>query len=177
MSQSPRGTDQVEPISNDTTNSPPPAEQDSPLDNDGQPTSDQQNDPTNSGDMSVNRLRDEALEHSIGYDFEVKEQDRWLPIANGESLIQFFLHYLPLPYLLPIAPLHSPVPVQRYLYYLINPHSACLARRDLASMRRPPFPRPTTDVQKHPSTRTPASSCCDLSRSASFLTPASRRML
>ena len=23
-------------------------------------------------------------DHGIGYDFEVKEQDRWLPIANGE---------------------------------------------------------------------------------------------
>ena len=22
---------------------------------------------------------------SLGYEFEVKEQDRWLPIANGES--------------------------------------------------------------------------------------------
>lgn len=23
----------------------------------------------------------------LGYDFEVKEQDRWLPIANGESCL------------------------------------------------------------------------------------------
>jgi len=36
------------------------------------------NDPQNK-DMS---LRDD--DPNLGYDFEVKEQDRWLPIANGE---------------------------------------------------------------------------------------------
>jgi len=27
---------------------------------------------------------DDPGDHVLGYDFEVKEQDRWLPIANGE---------------------------------------------------------------------------------------------
>jgi len=33
------------------------------------------------GDMS---RPDDPGDHGLGYDFEVKEQDRWLPIANGE---------------------------------------------------------------------------------------------
>lgn len=28
---------------------------------------------------------DDPGDHGLGYDFEVKEQDRWLPIANGKS--------------------------------------------------------------------------------------------
>lgn len=46
----------------------------SPDDNEPQP-------PEEGGEMS----RDDPGDHGIGYDFEVKEQDRWLPIANGES--------------------------------------------------------------------------------------------
>lgn len=56
--QSPRETKELDPT---TT---PPGEND-----------DETNDPT--GEMSRN-------EHDPGYDFEVKEQDRWLPIANGK---------------------------------------------------------------------------------------------
>ena len=37
--------------------------------------------PQPDGDMS--RVDDQG-DHGTGYDFEVKEQDRWLPIANGE---------------------------------------------------------------------------------------------
>ena len=39
-------------------------------------------------DMS--RLDD--VETGLGYDFEVKEQDRWLPIANGESHFSYSLY-------------------------------------------------------------------------------------
>jgi len=34
-------------------------------------------------DAEMNRA-DDPGDHGLGYDFEVKEQDRWLPIANGE---------------------------------------------------------------------------------------------
>lgn len=60
MSQSPKETEEVEPATQ------------TPEENETQ----QQNDQTE-GEMS---LRPE----DVGYDFEVKEQDRWLPIANGE---------------------------------------------------------------------------------------------
>lgn len=63
MSQSPREPEEVDATA---TQSP---QDDAPQ----QPLDDQ-----NDGEMS--RPED------IGYDFEVKEQDRWLPIANGESL-------------------------------------------------------------------------------------------
>jgi hypothetical protein len=59
MSQSPKDPEEVEPATQ------------TPEDNDPQQ---QQADQTE-GEMS--RPED------IGYDFEVKEQDRWLPIANG----------------------------------------------------------------------------------------------
>lgn len=32
-------------------------------------------------------VMNELGDHGLGYDFEVKEQDRWLPIANGECLL------------------------------------------------------------------------------------------
>jgi hypothetical protein len=57
--QSPRATDDVDadaPTPEETENEQPPAE----------------------GDPTMNR------DDIPGYDFEVKEQDRWLPIANGE---------------------------------------------------------------------------------------------
>lgn len=63
MSQSPKEPEEVEPATQ------------TPDDNEPQ----QQNDQTE-GEMSV-RPED------VGYDFEVKEQDRWLPIANGECLL------------------------------------------------------------------------------------------
>lgn len=63
MSQSPREPEDVDATATQ-----------SPNDDDPQP---QINDQTE-GEMS--RPED------VGYDFEVKEQDRWLPIANGESL-------------------------------------------------------------------------------------------
>lgn len=56
--QSPRETEEVEPAAP------------TPDDNEPQP---QEGDPTN-----MNR------DDGVGYDFEVKEQDRWLPIANGK---------------------------------------------------------------------------------------------
>lgn len=51
-----------------------PAATGSPNDNENQPT-DEQN------EEGMSRPED------VGYDFEVKEQDRWLPIANGESML------------------------------------------------------------------------------------------
>lgn len=60
MSQSPKEIEEVEPATQ------------TPEENDPQQQNDQ-----NEGEMS---LRPE----DVGYDFEVKEQDRWLPIANGE---------------------------------------------------------------------------------------------
>lgn len=64
MSQSPKETEEVEPATQ------------TPEENEPQ----QSNDP-NEGEMS---LRPE----DVGYDFEVKEQDRWLPIANGECRVR-----------------------------------------------------------------------------------------
>nr|POE49447.1 nuclear transcription factor y subunit b-1 [Quercus suber] len=46
------------------------------------PPSPDENDPQPPEGMS---RPDDAGDHALGYDFEVKEQDRWLPIANGES--------------------------------------------------------------------------------------------
>lgn len=65
MTPSPRESDDVEPTA--TT----PDENET-----GQPQSDQQHD----------QQQDEAMNDLGPYDFEVKEQDRWLPIANGELL-------------------------------------------------------------------------------------------
>jgi len=46
------------------------------------PPSPDENDPQqHDGDMN---RPDDPGDHGLGYDFEVKEQDRWLPIANGE---------------------------------------------------------------------------------------------
>ena len=56
--QSPRETEEVEPA----------------------PPTPDENDPQQPDDPA-NMSRDDP---GIGYDFEVKEQDRWLPIANGE---------------------------------------------------------------------------------------------
>lgn len=36
--------------------------------------------------------RPEDIAADLGYDFEIKEQDRWLPIANGESNLQLWYH-------------------------------------------------------------------------------------
>lgn len=33
--------------------------------------------------QEMNRGPDDHGDHGLAYDFEVKEQDRWLPIANG----------------------------------------------------------------------------------------------
>lgn len=60
MSQSPRETEDVEPTAQSGDENEP-----------AQQTAEETEGPMN---------RDEGL----GYDFEVKEQDRWLPIANGE---------------------------------------------------------------------------------------------
>lgn len=44
------------------------------------PASGDENEPQQQeGELTMNRD-----DPGIGYDFEVKEQDRWLPIANGE---------------------------------------------------------------------------------------------
>lgn len=60
MSQSPRETEDVEPAA-------PSPDENAPE----EPQTD------------MNRP-DEPGDQGLGYDFEVKEQDRWLPIANGE---------------------------------------------------------------------------------------------
>lgn len=74
MSASPR--DQTEPEAADTQ---------SPAENDN--TADQQNNGNDEENMTALRPED------VGYDFEVKEQDRWLPIANGEYRFdEFLLH-------------------------------------------------------------------------------------
>jgi len=59
MSQSPRDTDDVQ------HSAPSPADDDAPQQTEG-----------DAADMNRPDL-------DLGYDFEVKEQDRWLPIANG----------------------------------------------------------------------------------------------
>lgn len=59
MSQSPRDPEDVEAVSAQTPNDDEPAQQTEP-------------------NEEMSRPED------VGYDFEVKEQDRWLPIANGE---------------------------------------------------------------------------------------------
>lgn len=42
--------------------------------------------------QEMSRGPDDLGDHGLGgYDFEVKEQDRWLPIANGKSNLFFFL--------------------------------------------------------------------------------------
>lgn len=63
MSQSPREPEDVDPATAPSPN------------DDEQPQPNSENNDQN--DMS--RTADD-----VGYDFEVKEQDRWLPIANGE---------------------------------------------------------------------------------------------
>lgn len=63
MSQSPRETDDVEPAA---------------------PSPDENAvEEPHPEDMSRG-VADEPGDQGLGYDFEVKEQDRWLPIANGE---------------------------------------------------------------------------------------------
>lgn len=50
------------------------------------------NDLRTSNDDADNALadaRDDAAVLEYGYDFEVKEQDRWLPIANGRFRLLF----------------------------------------------------------------------------------------
>ena len=46
------------------------------------PPSPDDNEPQDPAEGEMNRPDDG--DHGLGYDFEVKEQDRWLPIANGE---------------------------------------------------------------------------------------------
>lgn len=73
MSQSPRDPDDVEPAAP------------SPDENEPQPPNDQQQQGTENNGTGSNIMDGEGT----GYDFEVKEQDRWLPIANGKSLCLF----------------------------------------------------------------------------------------
>jgi nuclear transcription Y subunit beta len=41
--------------------------------------------------QDMSRGPDDHGDHGLGgYDFEVKEQDRWLPIANGMSKVSFY---------------------------------------------------------------------------------------
>lgn len=37
-------------------------------------------------DQPMDRNAEETQAQGLGYEFEVKEQDRWLPIANGTSI-------------------------------------------------------------------------------------------
>lgn len=36
-------------------------------------------------DQHMDRNAEDTQAQGLGYEFEVKEQDRWLPIANGQS--------------------------------------------------------------------------------------------
>lgn len=51
-------------------------------------------------DVQSPETEDKEQEQPAMYEFEVKEQDRWLPIANGEFLmallVSFFAVYTPL---------------------------------------------------------------------------------
>ncbi len=50
----------------------------------------------NEDNNSESMDRGEEVQAREAYDFEVKEQDRWLPIANGWSLSQYFMHSRPM---------------------------------------------------------------------------------
>lgn len=85
MSQSPRESEEVEPA-------PASLNEDEPQDHDPADLSDPATSTAvnitasttkqDTNDPNMSRGPDD-----IGYDFEVKEQDRWLPIANGESFL------------------------------------------------------------------------------------------
>ena len=45
-----------------------------------------ENSTVNSPQEDMNQQSGEAQPHAETYDFDVKEQDRWLPIANGRSI-------------------------------------------------------------------------------------------
>ncbi len=45
--------------------------------------------PENSEPMDRGDPEAQARERELAYEFEVKEQDRWLPIANGWSCVFF----------------------------------------------------------------------------------------
>ncbi len=45
-------------------------------------------------EQPMDRNAEETQAQGLGYEFEVKEQDRWLPIANGKStFLAFSLHF------------------------------------------------------------------------------------
>ena len=65
-----------------------------------------------SGDEEA-QMNDPQDPHStgLGYEFEVKEQDRWLPIANGMSGFPFFDASLMLPLaMIRVSPWWRPSP-------------------------------------------------------------------
>lgn len=50
----------------------------------------------NEDNNSESMDRGEEVQAREAYDFEVKEQDRWLPIANGWSLPPILMHSCPM---------------------------------------------------------------------------------
>lgn len=91
MSQSPRESEDVEPA-------PPSVDENEQQDNDQADESEQQNDSNRNqqqqdeaGNTSGAKPDMSRPEDQI-YDFEVKEQDRWLPIANGEFILSRSLY-------------------------------------------------------------------------------------
>lgn len=95
-------------------------------------------------DMS--RLDD--VETGLGYDFEVKEQDRWLPIANGESHFSYSL-FLFAPCYLPVLPWHTTpkkcsllvLPVKHLICALHNTCPACNQSLRVVSLPPPHIQR------------------------------------
>ncbi|KAK4948790.1 transcriptional activator hap3 [Elasticomyces elasticus] len=69
MSQSPRETDTVE------------REQE-------QEHQHQHQSPDDNDPLTMNNRPEDQVEQALGYDFEVKEQDRWLPIANVARIMK-----------------------------------------------------------------------------------------
>ncbi|KAF2485365.1 hypothetical protein BDY17DRAFT_101663 [Neohortaea acidophila] len=75
------------------------------------------NDNQNADDSEMNRGDDP----NAGYDFEIKEQDRWLPIANGKSsLASPILAFDWLPPSRSPCPCHSPVLHLPFLPFLAS---------------------------------------------------------
>ena len=111
-----------------------------------------------SGDEEA-QMNDPQDPHStgLGYEFEVKEQDRWLPIANGMSSLPLF-----------DASLMPPLAMIRgvRLWWRPSPHrrlrSACMAakpsltgvasalpiRQSRARAKRPPLQRPCRAIRR-----------------------------
>lgn len=70
-----------------------------------------------SPENSEHMERGEEAQAREAYDFDVKEQDRWLPIANGKSsLLSYFFHFR-----LPNADAMGPIVDEKGLEAVVNP--------------------------------------------------------